>query len=198
MSTLDRALQILRAEAQAILNVPLSKDFEDVVSIIYNCSSKIIVSGMGKAGNIAQKVSSTFCSTGTPAFFLHPGEAAHGDLGLIAPRDVLLVFSSSGKTREVLEMISYARRLNVGHVVAITSHKNAPIRDIVDIVIDMGEIEEPCTLGLTPSASTAVMLAIGDALAICVMEKKGFTRTEYGMRHHGGYLGAKSRNEIID
>lgn len=192
---LERARQILAAEASAILNVPLSSSFTDTIDAILACKGKVIVKGMGKAGNVARKIASTFCSTGTSACFLHPGEAAHGDLGLIAPGDLLLAFSTSGKTREVLEIIKLARKLDIYKVVAITSHSDAPIRDLVDIIIDMGDIEEPCALGLTPSASTAAMLAIGDALALCVMDQRGFSREEYGLRHHGGYLGSKARND---
>jgi len=192
---LGRARAVLDAEAQAILHVPLSAGFVQAVEAIYRCKSKIIVKGMGKAGNIARKIASTLCSTGTPACFLHPGEAAHGDLGLVAPGDVLLAFSTSGKTREVLEIIELARRLEIGCVIAVTSHLDAPIRDLADIVIDMGEVDEPCRLGLTPTASTAVMMAIGDALALCVMDIRGFTRDDYGLRHHGGYLGQLSRGE---
>lgn len=200
LDILGRAYCIFVAEAQAILNIPLSNEFGSAVTTIHECKSKLIVMGMGKAGNIARKISSTFCSTGTPACFLHPGEAAHGDLGLIAPGDVLLAFSTSGKTREVLEAIELARKLQVSKVIAVTSHHDAPIRNISDIIIDMGEMDEPCSLGLTPSASAAVMLAIGDALALCVMDLRKFTMSDYGLRHHGGYLGitAKNKTEAIN
>jgi arabinose-5-phosphate isomerase len=193
MNILDRAAAILRAEADAIRNVPLNASFERAIEALAACGGKVITTGMGKAGNIARKMAGTLCSTGTPAVFLHPGEAAHGDLGLIAPPDVVIAFSTSGKTREVLEMLERARRLGVHSVIAITSHPDAAIRTIADIEIDMGVIEEPCALSLTPSASTAVMLALSDALALVLMEHKGFTRQEYGMRHHGGYLGEKAR-----
>jgi arabinose-5-phosphate isomerase len=193
MDILDRAAAILRAEADAIRDVPLNEAFVEAIEALAACSGKVITTGMGKAGNIARKMAGTLCSTGTPAVFLHPGEAAHGDLGLIAPPDVVIAFSTSGKTREVLEMLERAQRLGVQSVIAITSHPDADIRAIADIEIDMGVIEEPCCLGLTPSASTAVMLALSDALALVLMEKKGITREQYGMRHHGGYLGEKAR-----
>jgi len=150
---------------------------------------------MGKAGNIARKVTGTLCSTGAPACFLHPGEAAHGDLGLVSPGDVLLAFSTSGRTREVLETIQLGRRLGVITVIAVTSHPDAPIRELADYVLELGEIEEPCHLGLTPTASTAAMLALGDALALCVMDKNKITKKDYGLRHHGGYLGEIARDD---
>jgi arabinose-5-phosphate isomerase len=148
---------------------------------------------MGKAGMIAKKIAGTFSSTGTPAAFLHPGEAAHGDLGLLDTGDVVLAFSTSGKTREVIEMLELAHHFGIARVIGITSHPDSAIRRLCSIVINMGLITEPCPLGLTPSASTAVMLALGDALSLVVMEKRGFTREQYGLRHHAGYLGQKAR-----
>ena len=150
---------------------------------------------MGKAGLVARKFASILCSTGTPAAFIAPAEAAHGDLGLIAPGDCLVAFSTSGKTREVLEMIELGRHLKLGCVIGVTSHPDSGLRGLSDIVIDMGEIEEPCPLGLTPSASIAVMSAISDALALALMDLKGITKEDYGRRHHGGYLGKRARLE---
>jgi len=194
MKPSQRAREILRAEAQAILNVPLSDEFDKVVNLIARMGHrKVLLTGMGKAGNIARKVTGTLCSTGTPACFLHPGEAAHGDLGLVSPGDLLLAFSTSGKTREVLETIQLARRLGASTVVAVTSHPDAPIRNLADYVLELGEIEEPCYLGLTPTASTTAMLALGDALALCIMGKNNISKEDYGLRHHGGYLGEIAR-----
>ncbi len=193
-----RAREILQAEADAISAVPLNGSFSAAIDILGSCSGKIITTGMGKAGNIATKMAGTLCSTGTPAVFLHPGESAHGDLGLIGGRDVIIAFSTSGKTREVLEMLERVRRLGVQSIIGITSHPDAPIRTICDCVIDMGEIQEPCPLGLTPTASTAVMLALSDALCLVLMEHKQFTAEQYGLRHHGGYLGEMARkNEAL-
>jgi arabinose-5-phosphate isomerase len=191
--TLKRAKEILDAESDAIRNIPLDEHFVSAVDILFHCTNKVVTTGMGKAGNIAQKVAGTLCSTGTPACFLHPGESAHGDLGLLDKGDVILAFSTSGKTREIIEMLDRAKELGVHSFIGITSHPDSTIRRLCDVVISMGEIAEPCSLGLTPTASTAVMLAIGDALALVLMEKRKFTKAQYGHRHHGGYLGQKAR-----
>ncbi len=195
MDILSRARAIIDAEAEALRRVPLDENFIRAIDILFRCKGKIITTGMGKAGIIARKTASTFCSTGTPASFLHPGEAAHGDLGLLAPRDVIISFSTSGKTREVIEMLELAHHFGIDKIIGITSHPDSVIRDLSNVVIDMGIISEPCSLGLTPTASTAVMLALGDALALVLMEKKKFTREDFGLRHHGGYLGLKARGQ---
>jgi arabinose-5-phosphate isomerase len=195
MDTLSRAREIISAEADALRAVPLDRNFIEAVAILYQCRGKIITTGMGKAGIIAHKMASTLCSTGTPASFLHPGEAAHGDLGLLAPGDVIIALSTSGKTREIIEMLELAHHFGIDKIIGITSHPDSVIRTLSNVVINMGEISEPCTLGLTPTASTAVMLALGDALALILMEKKKFDRTGYGLGHHGGYLGQKAREQ---
>jgi arabinose-5-phosphate isomerase len=192
-SILKRAREILNAEAEAIRRIPLDSHFVKAVNVIQRCRGKVVTCGMGKAGAIAHKVAGTFCSNGIPAAFLHPGDAAHGDMGLLGPGDVVLAFSTSGKTREVLEMLHLAAHLGVKHMIGITSHPDSAIHGLCPIVISMGEIEEPCHLKLTPSATSTVMLAIGDALSLVVMQRRGFTRRDYGLRHHGGYLGAKAR-----
>jgi arabinose-5-phosphate isomerase len=191
--TLKRAQEILNAEAEAIRNVPLDEHFAAAIDLLLCCKNKVVTTGMGKAGNIAQKVAGTLCSTGTPACFLHPGESAHGDLGLLDEGDIILAFSTSGKTREIIEMLQRAKKLGVHSFIGITSHPDSTIRKLCNVVISMGEITEPCSLGLTPTASTAVMLAIGDALALVLMDKRKFTKEQYGQRHHGGYLGQKAR-----
>jgi len=190
---LVRAREILTAEAEAILNIPIDDHFCSAIDILFNCSGKVITTGMGKAGIIAGKVASTLCSTGTPAAFLHPGEAAHGDLGLLSKGDVIIAFSTSGKTREIIEMLERAHHFGIDRIIGITSHPDSSIRQLSNTVINMGDIKEPCILGLTPTSSTAAMLALGDALALVLMEKKGITRADYGLRHHGGYLGTKAR-----
>jgi arabinose-5-phosphate isomerase len=190
---LKRAKEILAAEAEAIQNIPLDRHFTTAVDILYRCKNKVVTTGMGKAGDIAQKISGTLCSTGTPSCFLHPGEAAHGDLGLLDKGDVILAFSTSGKTREVIEMLERSRGLGIHSIIGITSHPDSTIRTLCNAVISMGEITEPCRLGLTPTASTTVMLAIGDALALVLMEKRKFSKEQFGLRHHGGYLGQKAR-----
>ncbi|MBD3346958.1 MAG: SIS domain-containing protein [Chitinivibrionales bacterium] len=191
---LKRAREILDAEAAAIRNIPLDSDFAEAVSELLRCPGKVITTGMGKAGKIAQKMAGTLCSTGTPACYLHPGEAAHGDLGVMSEGDAILAYSTSGKTREVLEMLELARHLGVTSMIGITSHPDSSIRELCPVVLNMGEITEPCSLGLTPTSSTIVMLAISDALALVLMERKNITQKEFGLRHHGGYLGTKAKN----
>ena len=195
MNIRERIQDVLTSEAKAILAVKVAGEFEKAVETLKHCKGKVLTTGMGKAGLVARKMASTLCSTGTPCVFLHPGEAAHGDLGVAAAGDCLVAFSTSGKTREVIEVIRLARGLHVDKVIGITSHPDSEIRGLANTLVDMGVIEEPCPLGLTPSASTAVMLAIADALALALLEAKGITREMYGLRHHGGYLGHKARTE---
>jgi len=188
-----RVRAILDSEAEAIKAVSIDASYGKAVELIETCAGKIITTGMGKAGFVAHKFAAILSSTATPAVFIHPAEAAHGDLGMLAPGDCIVAFSTSGKTREVLEFIQLSRRMNIGSVVGITSHTDSGLRELSDVTINMGVIKEPCPLGMTPTASMAVMAAIGDALALVLMEKKSVTREQYGMRHHGGYLGRKAR-----
>lgn len=188
-----RVRAILDSEAEAIKAVSIDASYGKAVKLIESCAGKIITTGMGKAGFVAHKFAAILSSTATPAVFIHPAEAAHGDLGMLAPGDCIVAFSTSGKTREVLEFIQLSRRMNIGSVIGITSHTDSGLRKLSDVTINMGVIKEPCPLGMTPTASMAVMSAIGDALALVLMEKKSVTREQYGMRHHGGYLGKKAR-----
>jgi arabinose-5-phosphate isomerase len=195
MNIQERISDILAAEAAAIAAVRVSPEFEKAVLALRDSRGKVLSTGMGKAGHVARKFASTLCSTGTPAFYVHPGEAAHGDLGLVGDDDSVVAFSTSGKTREVLEVLEMGRHVGLKTVIGVTSHPESDLRKLCDIVLDMGIIREPCPYGLTPSASTAVMLAIGDALALVLMELKGFSRRDYGLRHHGGYLGRAARSD---
>jgi arabinose-5-phosphate isomerase len=197
MNITDRMRAVLDAEAAAIRAVDLNADFVRAVEIMLASRGKIITTGIGKAGYIASKFAATLCSTATPAVFVHPAEAAHGDLGLVDADDVLIAFSTSGKSREVLEILELARHLGVATIIGVTSHPDSALRDLSDLVLDMGIIEEPCPLGLTPSASMAVMLAISDAIALALMEQKGVTREDWGLRHHGGYLGRAARADNV-
>lgn len=192
-----RISEILKRESEAIASVRVTPAFEKAVLAMRGCEGKVLTTGMGKAGHVARKFAATLCSTGTPAAYVHPGEAAHGDLGLIAPRDCIVAFSTSGKTNEVIEMLELGRHLGLATIIGITSHPDSNLRDLAEIILDMGVIEEPCPLGLTPSASIAVMLAISDALALVLMELKGVTKHDYGLRHHGGYLGRKARTNNV-
>ena len=192
---LERAHAILRAEAEAIRSIRLTRDFVRAVDLLEACTGKVVLSGMGKVGIVATKIATTLSSTGTPACFLHPGEAAHGDLGLLAQNDVLITFSNSGKTREVLETIECARSLTAQPLIAVTGHPRSPVARKSDVVLSVGPIVEPCPLGLTPSASTTAILALGDALTLVLMARKGFGKADYAKRHHGGYLGRRARRE---
>lgn len=197
MEIQQRIRDIMNAEAEAIRAVKVTPAFEQAVRALADCQGKVLTTGMGKAGLIARKLATTLCSTGTPAAYIHPGEAAHGDLGLIGPSDAIVAFSTSGKTKEVLEMLELGRHLGLHTIIGITSHPDSSLRELSDILIDMGIVNEPCCLGLTPSATTAVMHAIGDGLALTLMELKQITTHDYGLRHHGGYLGRKARTDNV-
>lgn len=184
---------VLKAEADAINAIEIDGNFVSAVEAMKNCQGKILTTGIGKAGHIAKKFAATLCSTATPADFIHPAEAAHGDLGLVGANDVMIAFSTSGKSREVLEILEMSRHLGVDKIIGVTSHLDSELRSRADLILNMGTITEPCPLGLTPSASMAVMLAISHALALSLLEQKGVTREDYGLRHHGGYLGRAAR-----
>ncbi|MEM9399069.1 MAG: SIS domain-containing protein [Verrucomicrobiota bacterium] len=193
MTIQERIQAVLDAEIKAISAIKVTDSFEAAVLAMQACQGKILTTGIGKAGLIARKMSATLCSTATPAVFVHPGEAAHGDLGVVAPQDCIIAFSTSGKSREVIETLELAKHLGLKKVIGITSHPNSPLREQSDIVIDMGVIEEPCPLSLAPSSSIAAMLAISDAIALALMEQKQVSRDDFGLRHHGGYLGRQAR-----
>lgn len=191
--------EILRKESEAILNIPVSDAYEKAVDAIIRCvhqkGGKLVTSGMGKAGQIAMNIATTFCSTGTPAVYLHPSEAQHGDLGVLQPNDVMLLISNSGKTREIIELVQLADNLypNLPKIV-ITGDPDSLLATESDIVLSTGGTPEVCPLGLTPTTSTTMMTVIGDVLVVNVMTKTGFTKAQYAKRHHGGYLGHLSRN----
>jgi arabinose-5-phosphate isomerase len=195
---IEKIREILKKEADAINNIPVTKNFGEAIEIIHRQvhirKGKLVTSGMGKAGQIAHNIATTFSSTGTAAAFLHPSEAQHGDLGILQENDVLLAISNSGKTREILELIDLKNNLFPGiPVIVITGNKESPLAQKSDCYILTGAPTEVCPLGLTPTTSTTVMTAIGDALVVLLMEKIGFNATDYAKRHHGGYLGVKSR-----
>lgn len=191
--------QLLKAEAEAILNIQESDNYSEVVELIYRSvhknGGKLISSGMGKAGQIAINIATTFSSTGTPAIFLHPSDAQHGDLGIIQKNDILLLVSNSGKTREILELVDLAKNLvrNIP-VIVITGNPESQLGNLADNIIYTGNPTEVCPLGLTPTTSTTCMTVIGDILVVLMMKKIGFTADDYAYRHHGGYLGTKSRD----
>lgn len=189
---------ILETEATAIRSIPVNGVYLRVVELIrervHERGGKVIASGMGKAGHVANHIATTLSSTGTPALFLHPSEAQHGDLGVIRKNDVLLVLSNSGKTREILELVELTHALYQDiPVVIITGNPEGPLAMKSDLVLFTGGPPEVCPLGLTPTTSATVMTVIGDVLVVLLMKRIGFTSQEYARRHHGGYLGQKSR-----
>jgi arabinose-5-phosphate isomerase len=197
---IERIKSLLDREAEAIKNIPVNESYQEAIEIIYERvhikKGKLISSGMGKAGQIAQNIATTFSSTGTPAVFLHPSDAQHGDLGIIQENDVLLLISNSGKTREILEIVSLAGKLFDLPLIVITGNPQGVLTEQADVILHTGNPEEVCPLGLTPTTSTTVMTVMGDILVVMLMEKIGFTVSDYAKRHHGGYLGWKSRNSI--
>jgi arabinose-5-phosphate isomerase len=195
MNVKERIRSVIEAEAKAIQSIEVDDSFEKAVEVLRKCEGKVLTTGIGKAGHIANKFAATLCSTGTPAVFLHAAEAAHGDLGIVNDKDVMIAFSTSGKSREVLEILEMARHLGVVHLIGVTSHPDSQLREHCECILDMGDTGEACVLDLTPTNSIAVMLAISDAIAIALMELKGFSKEEYGKRHHGGYLGRVTRTD---
>jgi arabinose-5-phosphate isomerase len=189
---------VIAQESEAIRNIPVNSSFADAVEIIFRQvhqrKGKLVASGMGKAGQIAQNIATTFSSTGTPAIFLHPSDSQHGDLGVIQENDVLLLISNSGKTREILELVGLADELYSGlPLVVISGNPESILAKNADAFLFTGNPEEVCPLKLTPTTSTTVMTVIGDALVIALMSKINFSSHDYAKRHHGGYLGDKSR-----
>ncbi|MGM9843640.1 MAG: SIS domain-containing protein [Muribaculaceae bacterium] len=197
---LESMRQILQAESDAIKNIPVTDQYvkavEAIVERVHRRHGKLVTSGMGKAGQIAMNIATTFSSTGIPAVNLHPSEAQHGDLGVLQPNDILLLISNSGKTREIVELIPLAKALYSDlPIIVITGNPDSVLAEEADIVLATGGAPEVCPLGLTPTTSTTMMTVIGDVLVVNVMKATGFTRADYAKRHHGGYLGHLSRNE---
>ena len=193
---------ILQQEAEAVRNIPITNGYEEAVTLIvkhvHELGGNLITSGMGKAGQIAMNIATTFCSTGIPSVFLHPSEAQHGDLGILQENDLLLLISNSGKTREIVELTQLAHNLNPNlKFIVITGNPDSPLADESDVCLSTGKPAELCTLGMTPTTSTTVMTVIGDILVVQTMQKTQFTIEEYSKRHHGGYLGEKSRELCV-
>jgi arabinose-5-phosphate isomerase len=193
---LDYARQVLAHEAGVIgkLGERIGEDFRAAAQAVIDCVEKrkgrVVLTGMGKAGIIGQKIAATFSSTGTPALSMHPAEAVHGDLGAVQAEDLVVALSNSGETEEVLRILEAVRRIGAG-IVAITSSRGSTLGRGGDVVLELGDIREACPLGLAPSASTAAMLAIGDALALTVLKARGFTAEDYARYHPAGELGRK-------
>ncbi len=189
---LAHAREVIRVEARAISNLEarLGDSFSRATDLILGCGGVVVVTGMGKAGLIAQKVSATLASTGTPSIFLHPAEALHGDLGRIRGRDLVLALSNSGETIEIKLLVPAVRKIGA-RLIAMTGMATSTLGRLADVVLDIGPIDEACPLGLAPTASTSALLALGDALAMVVSKERQFSREEYALYHPAGALGRK-------
>jgi len=196
---LKKARQVLKEEAKALEKTAakLDKEFERAVELILNTKGKIVVVGIGKSGLVGRKIAATLSSTGSPALFLHAAESLHGDIGVIDSRDLVLILSYSGTTEEIAMVIPSIKRLNVP-VIAVTGNRNSDIVKNCDIVIQINIDKEACPMNLVPTTSTTVMLALGDALAIALLEKKGFKAEDFATLHPGGILGKKLLLKVDD
>lgn len=192
-----RTLQLERAGIAAIEAAlesgsgdSLASEFGRAVELVRSRSGRLMISGMGKSGHVGRKIAATLASTGTPAYFIHPGEASHGDLGMIKPSDAILLLSWSGETAELADIITYSQRFHIG-LIAITSNAESTLARQADIALVLPRVEEACPNGLAPTTSTTMQLAIGDALAVALLEAKGFTAADFRNFHPGGKLGAR-------
>jgi len=192
--SLETARKVLEIEAATIRDLVgrLDARFARAVELVYGCQGRVVVTGMGKSGIIGQKISATLSSTGTPSFFLHPAEAIHGDLGRLVAGDVVVALSYSGETEELLRLLDSLKRMAIP-LITLTGNPASVLAQTSDVVIDVSIREEACPLGLAPTASTTAMLAMGDALAMALLEKRGFKEEDYAALHPGGGLGVKLR-----
>jgi arabinose-5-phosphate isomerase len=190
--SVETARRVLRIEAQAIQDMMARLDgtFERAVELLFACKARVAVTGMGKSGIVGRKISATLSSTGTPSFFLHPAEALHGDLGMLAAGDVILSVSYGGETREIIELLDALKRMEI-KMVALTGNSKSTIAQASDIVLDVSVNEEACSLNLAPTASTTVAMAVGDALAVALLEKRDFRHDDFAALHPAGSLGKK-------
>ncbi|KAB2808621.1 KpsF/GutQ family sugar-phosphate isomerase [Phaeocystidibacter luteus] len=196
----SRIQAIIEQEIQAIQNIPVDGIIEKAVAIIHEQvhlkGGKVVVSGMGKAGQIGVNIATTLSSTGTPSIFLHPAESQHGDLGMVQKNDVMFLISNSGKTREIIEMEHLVKEMYPDiKIIGLTGSMEGDLAKFSDVLLYTGGPKEVCPLGLAPTTSTTVMTVVGDILVVMMMEKINFTKEEYAKRHHSGYLGVKARNK---
>jgi arabinose-5-phosphate isomerase len=198
-TSLDAGRRVLDIEARAVqaLIQRLDGDFSDAVDLLYHCKGKVVVSGMGKSGLIGQKIAATMASTGTPSFFLHPAEGLHGDLGMLARSDVLIAISNSGETQEILQLLPFMERMGVP-VVSIVGRIGSTLAKNSAVALDVSVAEEACPMGLAPTASTTATLAMGDALAVALLEKRGFKEQDFAQFHPGGTLGRRLLVKVRD
>ena len=198
-NTLERARQVLEIEAQEILSLAnrLDDHFVNAVQLILHCDGRVVVSGMGKSGHIGRKLASTFASTGTPSFFMHPAEASHGDLGMITSNDVVIFLSNSGKSDELLSILPVIKRIGA-KIISITGNSDSELARESKIHLSAHVSQEACPLGLSPTASSTASLALGDALAICVLDQRAFTAEDFARSHPGGSLGKRQVVRVRD
>jgi arabinose-5-phosphate isomerase len=195
----SRARQVLNIESAAIaaLETRIGDAFVAACRLIQNCTGRVVVTGMGKSGHIGDKIAATFASTGTPAFFLHAAEASHGDIGMITHSDVLLALSNSGETPELIAILPVIKRLGIG-LIALTGKPQSTLARAADVVLDVGVSKEACPLNLAPTASTTATLAMGDALAVALLDARGFTEEDFARSHPGGNLGRRLLLHVED
>ena len=194
-SELGKAVIENEAQAVAQLLTRMDHHFDAACELILACQGRVIVTGMGKSGHIANKIAATLSSTGTPAFFMHPGEASHGDLGMVTAQDLIIAISHSGNTQELLVLLPIIRRLNIP-LITLTGHSNSILASAARVHLDVSIDKEACPLGLAPTTSTTVALAMGDALAVAVLQVKGFSANDFALSHPGGILGRRLLLEI--
>ena len=198
-TSLDAGRRVLDIEARAVqaLVQRLDGGFTEAVDLLYECKGKVVVSGMGKSGLIGQKIAATMASTGTPSFFLHPAEGLHGDLGMLARGDVLIAISNSGETQEILQLLPFMERMAIP-VMAIVGRMSSTLAKNSTVALDVSVAEEACPMGLAPTASTTATLAMGDALAVALLEKRGFKEQDFAQFHPGGTLGRRLLVKVRD
>jgi arabinose-5-phosphate isomerase len=196
---LDIAKRVLKVEADAVMSLTekLNSDFEKAVEIIFESKGRVVITGMGKSGLVGKKIAATLSSTGTPAFFLHPAEASHGDLGMVTSDDVIIVISNSGETEELIGLIPFLKRFNV-RLISMTGNPNSTLSKAADVALDISVREEACPMGIVPTASTTATMAMGDALAVALLSKRGFKEEDFAFYHPGGSLGKKLFTKVKD
>jgi arabinose-5-phosphate isomerase len=196
---LARARRVIEIEAQAVSDIAprLGDEFIRACELCLACAGRVVVTGMGKSGHIAGKIAATLASTGTPSFFVHPGEASHGDLGMITPKDSVIAISNSGETAEIITILPLLKRLGLP-LITLTGTTNSTLGEASDVVLNTAVREEACPLNLAPTASTAAALAMGDALAVVLLERRGFTEEDFALSHPGGSLGRRLLLRVED
>jgi len=199
VNILDAAKKVLRTEAEAVLALTekIGSNFERAVDIIFRSRGRVVVTGMGKSGLVGKKIAATLASTGTPAFFLHPAEATHGDLGMVTSDDVIIAISNSGETDELVGLIPFLKRFNVG-LISMTGNSQSTLTKLADVNLDVSVKEEACPFGVVPTASTTAAMAMGDALAVALLIKRGYREENFAFFHPGGRLGKRLFIKVKD